>query len=212
MQSRAGNRRRQAARAHDKNFMLNRLRRLMPTRESLAANRWLRWLGPSLLHQRLWHSSRRGIALGVAIGVFFAFITPVAQIPMSAAASVLLRANVPSALAATFVNSPLTFGPVYFGAWRLGSWLLGEEADAARPPPLPGDDVADDPTNDTAAKRNFWQRSIDRMADVGKPLMLGAAVFAVGFGALAYALVNGIWHLQVRLKRRQRLRDRAEQR
>lgn len=212
MQSRAGNRRRQAARAHDKNFMLNRLRRLMPTRESLAANRWLRWLGPSLLHQRLWHSSRRGIALGVAIGVFFAFITPVAQIPLSAAASVLLRANVPSALAATFVNTPLTFGPVYFAAWRVGSWLLGEEADAARPPLLPGDDVADDPTDEAAGKRNFWQRSIDRMAAVGKPLLLGAAVFAVGFGVLAYALVNGIWHLQVRLKRRQRLRDRAAQR
>ena len=200
--------------------MLNRLRRLMPTRESLAANRWLRWLGPSLLHQRLWHSSRRGIALGVAIGVFFAFITPVAQIPMSAAASVLLRANVPSALAATFVNTPLTFGPVYFGAWRVGSCLLGEDADGARPPPLPGDgvedDSADDPadnsTDGSAAKRNFWQRSIDRMAAVGKPLLLGAAVFAVGFGALAYALVNGIWHLQVRLKRRQRLRERAAQR
>ncbi len=211
MQSRAGNRRRQDARAHDKNFMLNRLRRLMPTRESLAANRWLRWLGPSLLHQRLWHSSRRGIALGVAIGVFFAFITPVAQIPMAAAASVLLRANVPSALAATLINTPLTFGPVYFGAWRVGSWLLGE--DGTKPPPLPGDGTADDPaahpTDNPADKRGFWQRSADRMAAVGKPLLLGAAVFAVGFGALAYALVNGIWHLQVRLKRRQRLRARA---
>ncbi len=212
MKGRAGNRRRQFAQAHNKNFMLNRLRRLLPTRESLAANRWLRWLGPSLLHQRLWHSSRRGIALGVAIGVFFAFITPVAQIPLSAAASVLLRANVPSALAATFVNTPLTFGPVYFGAWRVGSWLLGEDADGAKPPPLPGDGVADEPADGSTENRSFWQRSAERMADVGKPLLLGAAVFAVGFGALAYALVNGIWHLQVRLKRRQRLRDRAAQR
>jgi uncharacterized protein (DUF2062 family) len=64
--------------------MLERLRRLMPTPEAMAANRWLRWLGPRLLHPRLWHMSRRGVALGAAVGVFFAFITPIAQIPLSA--------------------------------------------------------------------------------------------------------------------------------
>lgn len=186
--------------------MLNALRRLVhrltPTPESLAGNRWLRWLGPNLLHPRLWHRSRRGIALGAALGVFFAFIVPVAQIPLSAAAAVALRANVPSALAATFVNTPLTFGPVYYGAWRVGSWLLGEDAEGRAPPPLPGDDTPENP----ADPRSFWQRSLDGLAQVGKPLLLGAAVFAVGFGALAYALVNGLWHWQVRRKRRQRQR------
>ncbi len=197
--------------------MLNRLRRLMPTPESLAANRWLRWLGPSLLHPRLWHMSRRGIALGVAIGVFFAFIVPLAQIPLSAAASVALRANVPASVAATFVNTPLTFGPVYYAAWRVGSWLLGEDAEGRPPPPLPGDDRRPVPVAAGAAaapdaapaadSRGWWQRSVDGVASVGKPVLLGAAVFAVGFGLLAYGLVNTIWHLRVRLKRRRRLRE-----
>ncbi len=182
--------------------MLNRLRRLMPSPESLAGNRWLRWLGPSLLHPRLWRSSRRGMALGVAIGVFFAFIVPVAQIPLSAAASVALRANVPSALAATLVNTPLTFGPVYYGAWRVGSWLLGEEAAGRAPPPLPGDGAPDDPGD----PRGWWQRCIDGLNTVGKPLLLGAAVFALGFGSLAYALVSVGWRLQVLRKRRRRCR------
>jgi uncharacterized protein (DUF2062 family) len=196
--------------------MLNRLRRLMPTPESLAANRWLRWLGPSLLHPRLWHMSRRGIALGVAIGVFCAFIVPLAQIPLSAAASVALRANVPAAVAATFVNTPLTFGPVYYAAWRVGSWLLGEDA-TGRPPPLPGDASSTAPATAAGAaaaaaaqaadERSFLQRSADSLASVGKPLIVGAAVFAVGFGGLAYGLVNLVWHLRVRLKRRARLRE-----
>lgn len=183
-----------------RHWLHHRVRGLMPTPESLARNRWLRWLGPALLHPRLWHSNRRGIALGVGIGVFFAFILPVAQIPLSAAASVALRANVPSALAATFVNTPLTFGPVYYAAWRVGSWMLGEDAEGRAPPPLPGDTSAQDP----ADQRNFWQRGVDGMASVGKPLMLGALVFAVGFGTLAYALVSGLWQWRVRRKRQQR--------
>ncbi len=106
----------------------------MPTPEAMARNRWLRWLGPSLLHPRLWHLSRRGVATGAAIGVFFAFITPIAQIPLSAALSVLLRANVPAAVVATLVNTPPTFGPVYYAAWWVGARVLDEPVDAEHKP------------------------------------------------------------------------------
>ncbi len=120
--------------------MLDRLRRLMPTPEAMAANRWLRWLGPRLMHPRLWHLSRRGVALGAAVGVFFAFITPIAQIPLSAAVSMVLRCNVPAAVVGTLVNTPPTFAPVYYGAWKVGSWVLGTSADDAdRPALLAGD-------------------------------------------------------------------------
>jgi uncharacterized protein YcfJ len=52
--------------------MLDRLRRLMPSHEGVANNRWLKWLGPSVLHPRLFHLSRRGVATGAAIGVVVA--------------------------------------------------------------------------------------------------------------------------------------------
>lgn len=76
--------------------MLGRLRRLTPTPESVANNRWWRWMGPSWRRPRLWHLSRRGVAMEAAIGVFFAFITPIAPIPLSAGLCVLLRADVPA--------------------------------------------------------------------------------------------------------------------
>src|SRR4051794_35702085 len=100
--------------------MKNKLRQYIriPSREHLQSNRWLRWLGPLLNDPRLWHMSRRGIALGLALGVFFGLLIPVAQIPVSAAAAVLLRANLPMAAASTFVTNPVTFGPVYYGAYR----------------------------------------------------------------------------------------------
>ena len=79
--------------------MFDRLKRLMPTRESVAGNRWLRWLGPALHHPRLWHFSRKGIALGLALGIFFGLLIPVAQIPMSAAAAVAMSLSSVSVIA-----------------------------------------------------------------------------------------------------------------
>jgi uncharacterized protein (DUF2062 family) len=191
--------------------MLDRLKRLLPSHESIASNRWLRWLGPTLLHRSLWHMSRRGVALGAAIGVFFAIITPIAQIPLSAGLSVLLRANVPAAIAATLVNTPPTFGPVYYAAWRVGSWMLGEDADEARSP------QALRPTSEAAASAqagapsavpSSWRRYWHTVQAIGKPLLLGAAVFSIVFSALTYLLVNLVWHWRVRQKRLRRQRER----
>lgn len=186
--------------------MIQRLRRLMPSPEALQRNRWLRWLGPGLFHPRLWHVSRRGIALGTAIGVFFAFLIPIAQIPMSAALSVLLRANIPAAVAGTLVNTPLTFPPVYYGAWRVGNWMLGQKADEARAPSLPDALDSTGAVDSKVIGRSYWQRTIEGLRAVGKPLLVGAVTFACVFGTMAYLLVNGLWHLRVRLKRRTRLR------
>jgi uncharacterized protein len=184
--------------------MIQRLRRLLPTQESLRSSRWLRWLGPALHHPRLWHMSRRGIALGVAIGVFFAFLVPIAQIPLSAGAAMLLRANVPSAVASTLVNNPLTFPPVYYAAWKVGSLVLGRDAPDELAPQIPTIDEVYDPDD----PRSFFRRTIDNLRSVGKPLLVGALLFATVFGLTAYALVNGIWHWRVRVKRRRRLRRR----
>lgn len=183
--------------------MNERLRRLLPTREQISRNRWLRWLGPALLHPRLWHVSRRGIATGVGVGVFFAFLIPIAQIPLSAAAAVALRANVPAAVASTLVNNPLTFPPVYYAAWRVGSAILGVSVHGVDVPALATVSEArpDDP-------RSIWQRAWHGLTQVGKPLIVGALAFACGFGVAAYLFVNGVWHLHVRLKRRARLRRR----
>jgi uncharacterized protein (DUF2062 family) len=155
--------------------------------------------------------SRRGVALGAAIGVFFAIITPIAQIPLSAGISVLLRANVPVAIAATLVNTPPTFGPVYYAAWRVGSWMLGEEADEARSPQAlrSTSEAAAAPQAGTAsAVPSSWRRYWNTVQAIGKPLLLGAAVFSVVFSALAYLLVNLVWHWRVRQKRLRRLRER----
>lgn len=184
--------------------MKHRLHRLIPTPDALRSNRWLRWLGPALHHPRLWHISRRGIALGMALGIFFGLLIPIAQIPLAAGAAVALRANVPAAVASTLVTNPVTFGPLYYAAWRLGSAVLGRTVRDNDPMPVTQEDlVPDERTGGLAAV-------IDRVRGVGKPLLLGLALVATGVGLLTYLLVTWIWYARVLWVRRKRKGGREQ--
>ena len=180
-------------------------------------------MGPILQHPRLWHVSRRGMALGVALGMFFGLLLPIAQIPMSAAVAVALRANVPAAVASTFVSNPLTFGPIYYAAWRLGSAVLGEPGQPPAPEALAA--VADPgaivnlvpggagPAAQPAAveEESWWTQTRRRLLGVGKPLLLGLALMASVTSLLFYFGVSWVWAVRTRLIRRRRVRAaRAE--
>jgi uncharacterized protein (DUF2062 family) len=183
---------------------MQRLRRLLPAPETIRRNRWLNWIGPALHHPRLWHFSRRGLALGMALGIFFGLLVPLAQIPLSAAAAVVLRANVPAAVASTLVTNPFTFGPVYYAAWRLGSAILGEPVRKGDMPALPVVEATDLP-----ADESWWQTTRARVLSVGKPLLVGLAVLATGVGLLTYFIVSWGWAVKVWWTRRRRLRTAA---
>lgn len=171
-----------------------RLRQIVPTRQQLLANRWLRWLAPWLDHPALWHWSRRGVALGVAIGIFFGLLIPIAQIPVSAVVAVVLRANLPAAAASTLITNPVTFAPVYIAAYHLGAFLTGDEV-------APGTvEQAAPPTGDIS----LWEQ----ISSLGRPLLVGLAVLAVSGGVLIYLLINLIWIWRVRARRRQQLNRR----
>ncbi|HWS76649.1 MAG TPA: DUF2062 domain-containing protein, partial [Quisquiliibacterium sp.] len=150
--------------------MTSRFSRLLPDRERLQSNRWLRWLGPSLMHPRLWHFSRRGVAIGVSLGVFFGLLIPIAQIPFATGMAVLMRANVPAAAASTLVTNPITFAPVYLLAHRVGAALLGEpEAPADAAPVAPTLPAA----SATPVAPGWWRSAWRGVLALGKPLLLG---------------------------------------
>lgn len=177
--------------------MVERLRRLIPEREHLMRNRWLGWLGPYLHHPRLWHWSRRGVAMGVALGVFFGLLIPIAQIPLSAAAAVVLRANVPAAAASTLVTNPVTFGPIYYAAYQLGAWVTGEEAKPKA--------FANTQASSSEEEVGMWQR----VRALGLPLLVGLAIAATLMGFLSYGLISLVWYFRVKRKRRNGRRPRS---
>jgi len=193
--------------------LLQRIKARLPHADAIRHVRWLRWLAPLLAHPRLWHLSRKGVAMGVALGVFFGLLIPIAQMPAAGTVAVVLRANVPIAMASTFVTNPITFGPVYYVAYRLGKAVLGDDARQAQ------ESVSEErlveeltatpeavPSDLSLTER--LQRWLDQIGRVGKPLFTGLAILAVACGLAAYVIAHGVWRLRVRWERRQRLRRR----
>lgn len=170
----------------------------LPPKEQLLDNKWLRWIGPKLHHPEFWVWSRRNVAMGVALGLFFGFMIPLGQIPLAVACGVMLRANLPVIAASTFVTNPFTFPPIYFAAYKVGSYILSSEhVEAAMTSPT------------TAAGWVEWALG------VGKPTFLGLAIFAVTASSLGYFLVRTVWGLKTqwqwtnRVKRRKAKASKA---
>lgn len=178
-----------------------RFRRHLPDPHVLREHRMLRWMGPTLHHPRLWHVNRRGIALGIAIGVFFGLLIPVAQIFCAAVAALLLRANIPAAVGSTLITNPFTFAPVYYAAYHLGVWMLGYTD-------VPVADVdIDRVAAKTATGIGLW---MDRLATVGVPLAVGLVTLAVSLSVLIYFAVHWTWRIRIlRAWRRRHERRKA---
>lgn len=140
-----------------------------------------RWeiLRPLLERAHLWHWSRRGVALGSAIGVFYGFLIPVGQIPASALTAALLRANVPMAVAGTWITNPLTTAPAYYGMYRLGAWILGQ----------------------TTSENWGALGMLDHIGEVGRALLVGAPIAALVLGLISYLGVSLIWRYRVSRRR-----------
>jgi uncharacterized protein (DUF2062 family) len=169
--------------------MLERLRHLLPDPSSVREHRALRWLGPALHQPRLWHISRRGIAMGLAIGVFFGLLVPIAQIPFAALTALILRANIPAAIGSTLITNPFTFAPVYFAAYHLGEWLLGRGSEIAA-----GDLEIEKAAGQASTGFTAW---LELVSSIGVPLALGLAILATVLSILIYFAVHWTWRLRI---------------
>ena len=173
-------------------MLRRRLQRWIPKPEAVRANPSLRWLGPLLDRPWLWQPSRRRIAGGAAIGVFFAFAIPVAQILLAAGAAVLLRVHLPTAAGLTLITNPFTAAPLYIAAYGVGVRMIGGDGDAG-----------------AAVLSGGAPALMERAADIGPPLFAGLLTFGVVGGALAWVVVHVAWIVSVKLHRRRRSARRA---
>ena len=163
-----------------------RWRAAVPSRATLSAHPWLKPIAHHVLDPKLWRMHHESVARGAAIGIFWAFVLPVAQILVAVAHSVWWRGNIPVAVVATLLTNPLTIGFWLWLAYQAGSLVL----DA--PPPLPLEQVAQS------------GGILGYIGAIGAPALLGMGMFAVGGAVLAYALVKIIWRLQFWLKHKSR--------
>ena len=155
----------------------------LPSPEYLAAHPWLKPLAHRLIDPALWRVQHEAVARGVAIGIFWAFAVPFAQLVFAAAHCVWWRGNILVAAGVTLITNPFTVGFWLWLAYQLGSVVL----DA--PPPAP---IADSPGI------MAW------LATFGGPAILGMGLFATVGAALGYLVVKLVWRMRIWFKRRHR--------
>jgi uncharacterized protein len=165
-----------------------RFKQSLPKREELAQQRWLAPIADRVLDRKLWTAQHESVARGVAVGIFWAFVIPFAQIIAAAAHCVWWRANIPVAAAITFVTNPFTIGFWLYLAYKVGSLFI------AAPPPV---------------KLGEGASVLQWLSNIGWPAVLGMGIFAVGGAVTGYLLVKLGWRLNLWRKQRKRQRRRA---
>lgn len=164
------------------------LKRLIPHREKLAAQRSLRVLGDWLHDDNLWHLNRQSASMAVFVGILVAFIPVPGQMLLAAAIALLLRCNLPIAVALVWITNPVTMPPVFWATYKLGTFLLDM--------PVLHASVHFNPAAIMSVLGEIWQ-----------PLLVGSLVCGIFFGGLGYALMRLTWRLHV-IRRWQQRRAR----
>jgi uncharacterized protein len=178
------------------------IRRWIPSPEEMRSRRALRWLGPLLQRPWLWQLNRRSVAAGVGLGVFCGFMLPGLQIVLAALVALIIRANLPVAVASTLVSNPFTYAPIFVLAYRVGAMILGETVDEAQAAALEAETIEAGVVEVTALTKGW----VERFAAVGKPLLLGLFTFATIGGIFSYFLTLALWRLGVVMRMRHRNR------
>ena len=159
-----------------------RLGKALPTRDSFSTHPWLQPVAARMLDPQLWRLQHEAVARGVAVGTFWAFVIPFAQLPVAAVHCSWWRANIPAAATMTLLTNPLTIGFWLWLAYQVGVQVLGEPLGAAG----------------AAGVAPSW------LTEFGWPTVLGMGLFALGGAALGYGVVRVGWRLRIGLKRRAR--------
>lgn len=179
-----------------------RLRRWLPTAQTMEQTRGFAWLGHYLReHPRLWVLHRRGVALGVALGIGIGVFPVPLQMPAAMLAAVALRANVAAAAAATWLTNPFTMAPIWGLSAFLGSFVVPPSA-AETPAQALVQFVWTAPDTWPAA---FWAQ----LSSWGPALLVGFPLAGAVLGLTAYALVYAGWAVLIRQERQRRLRRAA---
>lgn len=156
-----------------------------PNPDKIKDNQCLAWLGGALHLPCLWHFNRRSVALAFGIGLFCMWIPFPFQTLIAAVLAVVLRANLPLAVALVFISNPITIPPMFYSAYELGAFILNHEVQTVK-----------------------FELSIDwlktTLGHIWQPLLVGCSTLAIISGLIGYYGIQLLWrvHLLQRIEAR----------
>lgn len=177
--------------SQSKTFLADLIRKNMPTREQLEANRWTRGLA---MRHELWRFTRRSVPRGVAIGLLVGIFALIPGIQMIGAALMCVpgRGNIPIAVAMTFLSNPATTPLILILSAMIGNFM-GFRADTAMVYEMV----------DRGASLSEWAGWF--FSDAAPALLVGLAILSVVAAAIGYLIAGMIWRPLVARRRKRRL-------
>ena len=163
--------------------MKRTLRKYLPEPEEVLARKWAAPFRPWLGHPNLWHLNRRSVPGAVAIGLFCGLIPGPVQMVSALLVAIPCRSNIPLAMVVTWYTNPFTIVPLYLVAYEVGRLVLGTD-------PAMGVTAIPDWNWTLAA---MW----DWVISLGKPLVVGLVVLALGLAVSGYFITRLAWRVYV---------------
>lgn len=164
------------------------IKRVTPSAHQIRNNRFLKRFGNLLNAGHLWHINKNQVALSLSIGVFIAFIPLPGHMLIAALLAILLRANLPVAIASVWVSNPFTMLPMYGFGYFLGAHILGVSIEHIE-------------FNSWKVILDFWQ-----------PLFLGCVLLGAICALMANIILRFVWIYSVnrQWQKRQLARESQE--
>ncbi len=129
-------------------------------------------------HAYLFHFNRHSISKALGVGLFLSFMPIPMQMLVAMWISLLVRANLPLAVATVWVSNPVTIPFMLLAAYQTGSLILG-----------------------TPLEVSEFQWSADFFAttfqQLWKPIMTGCLVLGTLLGLAGYGSVQLLWRLHI---------------
>jgi len=100
------------------------IKRYLPDEETLKKHKSLGMFGRLVLAPNLWHLNKRSVSGAFAVGLFCAFIPVPFQMVLAVAGALLLRVNLPLAVALVWITNPITMPPIFYFSYLVGTWIL----------------------------------------------------------------------------------------
>ncbi len=160
------------------------LRKVLPGTDLIKRIWGISWVEHWLRNENLWHINKRSVSLGVAVGLFFAYLPIPVQSLLAACAAIFVHANLPISIILVWISNPLTYLFLYTPAYMLGSWLLGE------------------------GTGNSDQLDLAFLGQNLEALWLGCFVIGTVLALLGWLLVRLYWYWHVRNSWQERKRRR----
>jgi uncharacterized protein (DUF2062 family) len=136
----------------------------------------------------LWRLEKKAVAKGVAIGVFFGCMTIVPfQMILAGLLAIRLRANLPIAIAMTWICNPFTIIPLTYLNYSVGNGLLGAQDSAIT---FHGSSWKFYSYND------FWAPFMANIVEFGKAFFVGSIIVTSILTTLSYFIVIFLWRLR----------------